>query len=187
MSADRLSRMSQHMATVSFLFIIGMILLNSFCWIFPKLSSIDGGYGLSFSLTDSLINNIGINVEYLPWWQTAGGAIISGIPLLALSYGVYNLRLLFKCYGQREYFSQKSASLLESVGKSIITWDVLSFMLEPLLSYWMTFREGPGNRMISLSFESQDIVALFVAICIILIAQILRRAADLQDENRQFV
>lgn len=60
-------------------------------------------------------------------------------------------------------------------------------MLEPLLSYWMTFREGPGNRMISLSFESQDIVALFVAICIILIAQILRRAADLQDENRQFV
>lgn len=32
MSADRLSRMSQHMATVSFLFIIGMILLNSF-WV----------------------------------------------------------------------------------------------------------------------------------------------------------
>lgn len=187
MSADKLSRISQHMATVSFLFFIGIILLNSLCWIFPGLSSIDGGYGLSFYLINSLISDIGINVESLPRWQIAGGAILSGIPLLALSYGLYSLRLLFKGYGQREYFSKESALLFNRVGNSIILWEFLSFIIEPLLSYWMTFREGPGNRIISLSFESKDVFAIFIALCIILIAQILRRAADLQDENRQFV
>lgn len=187
MSADKLSRISQHMATVSFIFLIGIILLNSFFWIFPGLSFIDGGYGLSFSLTNSLISDVGINVESLPRWQIAGGAILSGIPLLALSYGLNSLRLLFKGYVQREYFSKKSASLLSCVGKSIILWEFLSFVIEPMLSYWMTFREGPGNRIISLSFEFKDVFAIFVAFSIILISQILRRAADLQDENRQFV
>ena len=187
MSPDKLSRISQYMANVSLLLLTGMLLLNSFCWLFPQLSSVDGGYGLSFSLTDSLISNLGIHVESLPWWQAVGGIILSGVPLLALSYGVYNLRLLFKLYGRREYFSPKSASLLEHVGKAIVIWEVLSFVFEPLLSYWMTFREGAGNRIISLSFNSQDVIALFIAVCIILIAQILRRASDLQDENKQFV
>lgn len=187
MSPDKLSRISQHMATVSFIFLIGIILLNLLCWIFPILSSIDGGYGLSFSITNNLISNIGMNIESLPWWQTAVGAIISGIPLLALSYGLYNLRLLFKGYGQREYFSKKSALLLENFGKCLILSCFLSFVIEPLLSFWVTFRDGPGNRIVSLSFEPKDVFAIFIALCIILIAQILRRAADLQDENRQFV
>ncbi|EDS7590088.1 DUF2975 domain-containing protein [Salmonella enterica subsp. diarizonae] len=187
MYPNRLSRISQHMATVSLFFLISMLLLNSACWLFPNLSSIDGGYGLSFALTDRLISNTGVHIGSLPWWQIAGGIILSGVPLLALSYGLYHLRLLFKLYGQREYFSVRSASSFENVGKAIIIWKILSLLLEPLLSYWITFRAGVGHRVISLSFDSQDVVAFFVASCIILIAQILRRATDLQNENQQFV
>lgn len=183
MSSDKLSRISKHMANLSFLILIGIIFFNSLCWVFPSLSN----YGLGFYLTHNLISNIGISIKSLPWWQTAGGGIISGIPLFALSYGLYNLRLLFRSYEQHEYFSRRTALLLEGAGKSLLIWDILNFIFEPLLSFWLTFREESGNKVISLSFGTQDVLALFVAVCIILIAQILRRAAYLQDENRQFV
>ncbi|WP_227627350.1 DUF2975 domain-containing protein [Klebsiella michiganensis] len=175
------------MSTATLFLIIAMIFLNSLCWVFPSLSSVSDGYGLSFSLTDNLLSDPEINIKSLQWWQIVGGMVISGIPLFVLSRGIYNLRILFKLYSQRIYFSLESASLLGNVGKSVIVWNILSLLFQPVLSYWLTFCEGEGNRIISVGFDSQDVVTIFTAVCIILISNIFRLAVSLQEENEQFV
>lgn len=178
------------MATMTLWFLMGMILLNSACWLFSKMSSpvVRGGYGLAFSLSGHLLHNLNINAESLAWWQLTGAMILSTLPLLALAYGLYHLRLLFQTYGRREkYFSAAATRHLGKMGQAIIMWTALNLLCEPVLSVWLTMREPVGHRLVAVSFSVQDIVALFLAACIIIIAQILRKTSELHAENQQFI
>lgn len=187
MTSDRLARFSQGMAAVTLCFIVAMLLLNAVCWLFPSLSSATNGYGIGFSLTDELISKLDIHVAAFPWWQKAGGAFLSSVPLLALAHGLHHLRLLFRSYGRREYFSAAAATHLGKVGKSVGMWVLLSLLCEPLLSIWSTMRAPVGHRVITVSFGSPYVVALFLAGCIAVIAHILKQASELDSEHRQFV
>jgi hypothetical protein len=187
MASDRLARFSQHMAAVTLCFIVAMLLLNAACWFFPSLNSATNGYGLGFSLTDKLISSLNIDVAGFPWWQKAGCVFLSSVPLLVLAQGLRHLRLLFRSYGRREYFSAAAAAHLGKVGKSVAVWVLLSLLCEPLLSMWSTIRAPVGHRVIAVSFDSPDVVALFLAACIAVIAHILKQASELDSEHRQFV
>jgi hypothetical protein len=175
------------MAAATLWLIVAMLLLNAACWLYPSLNSIRGGYGLGFALTDRLISNLGVDVGSFPYWQKLGGIVLSSVPLLVLAIGLRHLRCLFQGYGRREYFSPTAANHLGKVGRSVGLWVVLNLMCEPLLSIWLTMRAPVGHRMITLSFGSPDIVALFLAACIAVIAHILRHASELNAENQQFV
>jgi hypothetical protein len=187
MISDRLALSSQRMASVTLGFIVAMLLLNAACWLWPALNSVKAGYGIGFGLTDGLISSLDINIWTLPWWQKLGGILLSSVPLLTLAAGLQHLRSLFQCYGRREYFSATTATHLGKVGRWVGLWVVLSLLCEPLLSAWSTMREPVGHRVITLSFGSPYIVALFLASCIAIIARILRHASELDSENRQFV
>ncbi|WP_175832404.1 DUF2975 domain-containing protein [Burkholderia cepacia] len=187
MTSDRLSHLSQRMAAATLWLIVAMLLLNAVCWLYPGLNSIRGGYGLRFALTDRLISKLDVDVGLFPYWQKLGGVVLSSVPLLALATGLRHLRCLFRAYGRRDYFSPTAANHLGKVGRSVGLWVVLNLMCEPLLSTWLTMRAPVEHRMITLSFGSQDIVALFLAACITVIAHILRQASELNSENQQFV
>jgi len=167
--------------------IIGMLVLNAATWLFPKLGSVEGGYGISFSLSDRLISSAWVDVTGLAWWQTLGAIVLSSIPLVVLSMGLLNLRALFRNYAAGNYFSSGSAIYMEKLGWAVNLWVVLTFLCEPLLGLWVTLREPVGQRFMTLSFDSSGIVAIFLATCIILIARILRRATEINTENQQFV
>lgn len=181
MSPQKLSRISQHMSTASLFIIIFMLGFNSLFWIFPSLLSDSGGYGLTAQMMGLT------NFEMLPWWKITGGIILSGIPLVSLSYGLYQLRVLFHTYSKGDYFSTNAARLLGSVGKSIIIWIILNILCEPLLSYWLTFQEPIGNRVIFVSIDFQYIAAVFFAFCVILISEILKKASIINAENQQII
>lgn len=177
MSSDRLSYLSQCMAVATLWLIVAMLLLNAACWLYPSLNSIDGGYRFGFGLTDRLVSNLNIDVSQFPYWQRLGGVVLSSIPLVALAVGLFHLRCLFQGYGRGEYFSPAAANCLGNVGRSVGLWVVLNVICEPLLSIWLTMRAPVGHRMITLSFGWSEIVALFLAACIAVIAHILREAS----------
>ena len=187
MTSNRLASLSQRMAAVTLCLMVLMLLLNAACWWVPSLNSIEGGYGLGFSLTDSFISNLGINFVTLPGWQKAGGMLLSSVPLLALTVGLYRLRALFQSYGRGEYFSISAANHLGAVGRAVAYWVGLNIVCEPLLSIWLTLQAPSGHHMVTLSFGSSEIVALFLAACIAVIARILRQACEVSAENQQFV
>jgi hypothetical protein len=187
MTSHRLAHFSQGMAAVTLYFIVAMLLLNAACWSYPGLNSVTNGYGIGFGLTDGLISRLDIDVASFPWWQKAGCVLLSSVPLLALAQGLRHLRLLFKSYARQEYFSAAAATHLGKAGKSVGIWVLLSLFCEPLLSMWSTMRAPAGHHVITLSFGSPYVVALFLSACIVVIAHILKQASELDSEHRQFV
>lgn len=186
MTLDRLTRFSQRMATITLCLLLAMLLLNASYWLFPSVTA-NEGYGFEFSISNRLINGLGVDLSSFPGWQTAGGIILSSVPLLALALGLYHLRKLFQTYGQRAYFSEIAACHLGKMGQYVAIWTVLELLCQPLLSFWLTMQEPVGQRMVTLGIDAGNIVALFLAACIAVIAQILKQASKLHGENQQFV
>lgn len=187
MSSDRLSRYSQRMAAVTLCFALGMLVLNAACWVFPQLTSAAGGHGFGFGLTNGLITSLGTDVTKFPWWQKAGAILLSSLPLLVLAHGLAHLRLLFRAYGRRQYFSRAASNHLGKLARAVWLWVLSDLICEPLLSVWLTLREPVGHRVITLSIGSPDIVALFLAASLAVIAHILREASEMDAEHRLFV
>ncbi|WP_370680983.1 DUF2975 domain-containing protein [Comamonas sp. GB3 AK4-5] len=186
-STDSLARSSQYIAAAALVLVVAMLVLNTATWFFPALGQVDGGAGLSFSLTQRMVSMAGIDVAAMPWWQLLGAALISSIPLFAMAYGLLHLRALFQQYAGGSYFAHSAYGHMEKLGRAILAWVVLDFVCEPVLSLWLTMLAPVGQRMLTLSLEPPVFIALFLAACVIAIARILQRACDLHAENQQFV
>lgn len=184
---DSLARGSQHIAVAALVLVVAVLALNTASWFFPALGRVDGGAGLSFSLTQRMTGMAGVDVAAMPWWQLLGAALISSIPLLAMAYGLLQLRALFQQYASGNYFAHSAYGHMERMGRAIVFWVVLDFACEPVLSAWVTMLAPAGQRMLTLSLEPPVFIALFLAACVIAIARILQRACDLHAENQQFV
>ncbi|WP_247263397.1 MULTISPECIES: DUF2975 domain-containing protein [Pseudomonas] len=113
--------------------------------------------------------------------------LLSSIPLLVLTRGLEALRALFQTYAQGEYFSRETASLLGAVGKSVGLWVLCSVLLYPLMSVWITLLRPPGERLLSLGFSPAQLVALFLAAAVMLVARIMGNACRMARENQQFI
>lgn len=181
--SEKLSRACFRMAIATRIFLFCMLLLNAVAWMWPGLQE----NGLVFSLSGSLLEGIDADISALPWWQKAGGIAISSLPLVVLTAGLWNLQQFFGTYARQAYFSADVAVYLGKTGKMVMLWVVLTILCEPLLSIWVTMTNPVGSQMISLSFTSGYIVALFLAGCISVIAHILRKASHIHAENEMFV
>jgi hypothetical protein len=173
------------MASVTLALIIALLSLNVLNWIYPPYG--EHAYGISFGLTERWADSPLINIGAMPWWHMLGAIAISSIPLLVLVRGLQHLRTLFRTYARGAYFSVEAAVRLGKVGRSIALWVLVQFLTEPFLSFWLTLPRGQGQRLVALSVQSSDFVALFVAGCIVVIARILERASEVYEENRTFV
>ena len=187
MTPDRLAVLSQRMSVATLAFIVVMLAVNAAAWVWPSLSSANGGYGVAFSITDSLIASLNQDIAAFPIWQKIGAIVLSSVPLLALSMGLWHLRMLFKLYANGEHFTVGAARHLETTGRAVVMWVILSLICTPLLGVWMTMLNPPGGRLLVIGLTSSDFVALFLAACVIVIARILRRASRIHAENQQFV
>lgn len=183
MHSDRLAAFSQRMSAITLAFIVGMLMLNAASWFFPVVTI----NGMSFALTDQSVSGLGIDAAKLPWWQKAGATLLSSVPLLVLAYGLEHLRRLFRAYGRREYFSLAAGAHLGKLARAIGLWVLANLLCQPLLSMWLTVLRPAGHHMVTLSFGSPDIVALFLAASVAVIARILRQASELHAEHRLFV
>ncbi|RON69405.1 DUF2975 domain-containing protein [Pseudomonas fluorescens] len=185
MTNDNLARHSRLMATCTQILIIGMLVWNTACWIFPEFAR---QYGIGFNLTAVGLNaDYNVDVGNMPGWQIAGGLFLSSIPLLMLAYGLIALRRLFQLYSEGQYFSERSSALLGKVGFGVIMWVLLSFVLTPAISVWVTFLQPPGEGFLTIAFSPSDLVSLFLAASVMVVARIHQKGTALARENNQFI
>lgn len=183
MTTDLLANRSRILATATLVLVVSMLLANIAYWVFPDaLHTVTGGFNLT-----AMIGQLDANISPMPWWQAAGGIVLSSIPLLILAKGLLALRSLFLAYSKGEYFSSESADLLGKVGKSVLLWVLASLVLTPVMSVWITFTRPAGERLLSINFEPSHIVALFLSASLMIIARSLSNACSLARENEQFV
>lgn len=129
---------------------------------------------------------VDVNPTNLNILQSILATILDTLPILMLVFAFYQLRLLFISYSQSHYFAVKSAKHCYYFGIGLVMWVILGLLFEPLLSLILTYIQ-PQGRYISVSLSSEDIITLFPALCIMIIGQILKKAAELAEENNQFV
>lgn len=175
------------MATVTLWLIVSMLLLNAASWAVPTFMSSHAGRGFAFALTAKLTGELNIDVRLLPLWQRIGATALSSVPLMVLAAGLRHLREVFRCYGRGAYFSAAAAAHLATLGKCVALWALLELVCEPLLSVWLTLRASAGHHIVTVGIGSPQIVALFLAASIAVIARILSKASELDAEHRLFV
>ncbi|VFT17124.1 membrane protein [Pseudomonas aeruginosa] len=182
MTSDRLAGYSRLMATLT------LLLIAACCCSTPRAGSSPtspASTASGFALTATgVAGDLGVVARDMPLWQALGGILLSSLPLLVLASGLQALRRLFQHYGRGEYFCEDAAALLGKVGLCLACWVLANFLLEPLLTVWVTFLQPQGQRIVSLSFGSAELVSLFAAASVMVITRIQRKAALLAEENR---
>lgn len=187
MSTDALAQLSQKMVSFTMMLLIAVILLNLLVLFFPTLSFSDELYGISLSLNDQRLSALNISLRELPWWLAAGVGVISLLVMVPLCYSLYQLRSLFKAYACRNYFSACSAQHMSRVGASLGIWTVMDLLADPVLSFWLSLVNPPGEREIVFGFELHHIVWIFISLCVMAVAKILEKASILYEENKLFL
>lgn len=177
-------RLSGWVSNLSIMIIISMQIINVFCWFFPNITI---SSGINIGLSTKMLLLFPLEVKNFSVWQTISCIIFSSIPLLSMSYGLWNMHLLFKGFNKKDYFSENASNYLKKSAKGIAFWSILNFVCEPFLSLFATWNAPPGKHTITLSFGSPDFLALYLSGCLIVISFVFSKAHTMNNENSQFV
>ncbi|HEX4303568.1 MAG TPA: DUF2975 domain-containing protein [Rhizomicrobium sp.] len=130
-----------------------------------------------------------------------GSALNDGVPLfyrlaaLAFSLGaeafmvwaLWSLRNLFLRYASGEVFSPAALKALNHVAIALFASVIVGFVVRAPISVLLTWPLGEGHRALSLEIGSDDVVTMFIAATVLVIARVMNEAGRIAEENAKFV
>ncbi len=107
------------------------------------------------------------------------------IGMLPVLLGLGVLRTIFKNYANGEIFTLKNALLYRQLGfLCLLDGALTSWLSETLLGLAVTLTNPPGQRVLSVSFGTQNMPALFYGAIVILVSWVMIEASKLQDDQK---
>lgn len=143
-----------------------------------------GSDGYSFFISTTMDDSIDISTG-LNFWQAALATLIDTGRIVILIYAFNQLRLMLVNFAQADYFSVKSTKYCYNFGKFLVIWAIVGILSEPAITAILSYNQP--ERYFTVSFTSEDFMTLLLAISIMLIGQILKKASQIAEENRQFI
>ena len=143
-----------------------------------------GSDGYSFFISTTMDDSIDISTG-LNFWQAALATLIDTGRIVILIYAFNQLRLMLVNFAQADYFSVKSTNYCYNFGKFLVIWAIMGVLSEPVITAILSYNQP--ERYFTVSFTSEDFMTLLLAISIMLIGQILKKACQIAEENRQFI
>lgn len=128
-----------------------------------------------------------IVAHQLPIEIQAAGFISSLLPLSALMYLLFNLIKIFSFYKQGIVFSLKHVSLFKKTSKLLVVWVLLSIIYESAKSVLFSWGNPVGERVLSVSFGSEQLTVLIVATFVYVIAWVIDEGRKLAEENQMVI
>lgn len=126
-------------------------------------------------------------LDEVPYLQRLGIAALFGIAVALLSLAVWNIRQVFKRFQAMEFFSPKTLANVISIGVWLIVFAIFDLISDPIGSVILTYDFPPGERLVEITLDGAEIFCLVLGTLMLLLGWILREAALIADENRQFV
>ena len=120
-------------------------------------------------------------------WTRIFGFVLAMLPAGALIYGLISARNCFVTFENDEAFSPRAATHVWRFAVAVAASAVLQPIAGLALGLLLSWNGPPGSKMLALSFGTGTLVTLIFAGTLAVIAWVLREAADIADENRQFV
>ena len=107
----------------------------------------------------------------------------SALPLAVDMVIVYLLIKLFNLYARGKIFTANNVRLIRWIGYTILIGQAISPVHQALLTLALTISNPPGQRMISIGLDNQNLFAIVSAVIIILVAWIMDEGRRLQEEQ----
>lgn len=123
----------------------------------------------------------------VPHLQRVGIAVLSAIAFTLLLIAGWNIRQVFRRFQKMEFFSPKTLANVISFGIWLIAFAVFDLLSDPIGSVMLTYDFPPGERAIDVTLDGGEIFFLILGALMLLFGWILREAALIADENRQFI
>jgi hypothetical protein len=111
--------------------------------------------------------------------------LVGLLPMAFITYGLIRARRCFRSFARGEYFTADVVGNLRGFAAGIGLWVVAGWLSTPLMSVLLTL--GAEEHRLTVSFSSNGLLTLLFAGIVWQIAEIMRRAAALAEENAQFV
>ena len=115
------------------------------------------------------------------------GLIWSAGPVLAIAWGLVNLRRLLGEYERGRIFQPAAIACIRRIGQACLAFVAARLLFDPLASVAVTLHNPEGQRQLAISSDSLDLSALLLGCVVLLIARVMQEGQRLQEENAQIV
>ncbi len=179
----RIRRVSAFMKwAVTFILLISLVLgvVITVGITLPAEMLIGADETIDFGETERLLAEI-------PQMQRVGLSVLTAIAIGILLVAGWNMRQVFKRFQDMEFFAPKTLANVIAFGVWLIAFGVYDLFSDPIGSLVLTYDYPPGKRALDISIDGGEFSFLILGSLMLLFGWILREAALIADENRQFI
>lgn len=123
----------------------------------------------------------------LPLKQRIGLAVLTGVAFLLLTGAFWHVRRIFSQFQKTDFFSAATLSTVFTFGIWLIAFGLLDAANDPISSYLASLDLPEDQQFIEAEITGGEIFFIVLGTLMLLFGWILREAALIADENRQFV
>jgi hypothetical protein len=126
-------------------------------------------------------------LDGLESWHRLAGALVVMLPAGLMSLGLLQVRQCFAAFAAGRFFGPEVVRGLRGFAGGAVGSALAGLLASPVLSVLLTIGRPPGERHLAIQIGSDQLLLLFVAGTIWLVAWVMGQAAQLADENAGFV
>lgn len=138
------------------------------------------------SVSHEILEEYG-GVDALNTKQKILGFIITSIPIVTLLWALTLLLKLTEILAAGRWFDKLCEDYCTRVGRWLVIYVVLNVLHRTVLVTAVTMDNPPGDRHFSISFSTDDLMALVPAIFALIIGHMVRLAREKQDELNEII
>ncbi|MEL7115280.1 MAG: DUF2975 domain-containing protein [Pseudomonadota bacterium] len=116
-----------------------------------------------------------------------GVTLLGFLPLLPVVFVLISMRRLFGFYRCGETLSLRCALAIKRIGLGVLLTFVVGVLTHSLQVLALTMPNAPGERSLSIAFNSNDFALLLTGGLLLLIGWVMGEAVAVAEENRGFV
>jgi hypothetical protein len=173
---ERLKRNSRRLRTLFIALLALAPVLTAIFWI---------GVGMG---NDVLGHSLPVKVDPdIPASSLVMAFLISMVPAGVFMYALYQLVKLFGYYSTGVIFSHETVAAIRTLGKAIITFEIIDFLSSIGLGVVLTLHRGTGQRLLLVSIDNTDIYALVAGFSVLTIAWVMDEARKLKEDQELII
>jgi hypothetical protein len=127
-----------------------------------------------------------IRVVLLPWQRVAGG-VLAELPLVLLLMGLWQARKCFLLFAAGKVFTSETVTCLKRFAGWTMASVIAGVPVATAISIVISLTNPPGLQQLAVSIGSDQVLLLFFAGMVWLIAGVISQGQVLAEENASFV
>lgn len=114
-------------------------------------------------------------------------ATVAALPFLLVLYGLWQIRELFRLFGERRYFSVDGSKRLLRFGAALLLAAPAGIVTRSIVSVLLTMNNPAGSRQLVVQMGSNDYFLVVIGGLLLVVGWVMREAARMQHELQQIV